>query len=503
MDETNEETVGPPSEENAPTVPRISGQGEPRISAQEELRQSAQVERRMSAQGENRLSTQPSALTEPTSTVVNEPMTLPEVIEKIPSLVNDILETPIYLKKPPSPVKGTSPRGSISPAKASVRSGNSAAAERLSQQKKTKSPSLRSGQVVDAVAKLEPQGKSISDHVDELNASVKQLSMTIDNQQSPVDSNIDKIAKMSKILTNEANALRQSIKSLADDIVRTKHELSTVKEDVNFPYHLFLIELVVNKINMKCECFDLDYNNLVISASFLGKQPIVLYDSSYGKIESFSKLNVGKSTMFAMTYDKICSIQEFEIYLQLTKQPPCSSCVTKIAETHMDYTSEFLSLREELCKKWNEEKPNDNIICTTSTPLSKSLFYLSCGEKEPETIGVIEVSVRLSFLGKEITTAFSASPKPRGTSVVQKEDNGITMYSCQNVEMDEQGKILLDEDVLSQKLKPFNVIPDMHHGSPLSQYNNMPIAKRNPYEQHNQYSNYQGMYLQSILMILV
>lgn len=472
MDETNEDTTEGMQDELSPKKPIADVQDETIV--QEEI------------------STSP----EPRSSLANEPIILPEVIEKIPSLVNEILETPIF-KKAASPVT-SSPHRSTSPAKGSVktsiRSGSNPIAERLSQQKKAPTPTIRSGLAVDAISALEPQGKSISDHVDALNASVKQLSM-ICSPQSPVDSNLDKIAKMSKILTNEANALKQSIKSLADDIVRTKHELCTAKEDVNFPYHLFLIELVVNKINMKCECFDLDYNNLVISASFLGKQPIVLYDSSYGKIESFSKLNVGKSTMFAMTYDKICCIQEFEIHLQLTKQPPCSTCITKIAETHMDYTNEFMSLREELCKKWNEEKPNDNIICTTSTPLSKSLFYLSCGEKETETIGVIEISVRLSFLGKEITTAFSACPMPRGISEVTKEDNGITMYSCQKVEMDDQGKILLDEDVLSQKLKPSNAGTNMDRWSPSSQHSNMRIAKRNPYEHHNPYSNYQGMYI--------
>ncbi|XP_047526711.1 putative actin-fragmin kinase DDB_G0287957 isoform X1 [Vanessa atalanta] len=196
---------------------------------------------------------------------------------------------------------------------------------------------------------------------------------------TPVYSNINKISNMSKILTDEANALRESIKSLSEGIVRTKQELKGQKEDINFPYHLFLIEIIINKINMKCECFELDYNNLVIAATFLGKPPITLYDSSYGKIDDFSDLNVGKSALFAMTYDKICSITDFIVNLSLTKQPPCSNCVSKIAETKIDYTNEFKELRDELCKKWTKEQPNDNIICTTSTPLNRNMYYLSCG----------------------------------------------------------------------------------------------------------------------------
>ncbi|KAJ8732576.1 hypothetical protein PYW07_015175 [Mythimna separata] len=291
--------------------------------------------------------------------------------------------------------------------------------------------------------------------------------------------NIDKISCMSKALTCEANALRESIKCLTADIARTKMELCSCQEDVNFPYHLFLIEMIINKIHMKCECFDIDYNNLVISAVFLGKPPIVLYDSSYGKIDNFSKLNVGKSTLFAMTYDKICNINEFEIVLLLTKQPPCSTCVTKIAETHMDFTCEFIQLREELCKKWMEEQPTDNILCTTSSPLSKNMYYLSCCDGENrDSIGVIEVTVRMSFLGKEITTAYCASPKPQGTSYLLKEDHGMTMYSCHKVEMDEQGKILLDEGVMTRKPTVCLCPADRHRSeSPQSQISNA-ISRR-------------------------
>ncbi|XP_053602487.1 uncharacterized protein LOC128670668 [Plodia interpunctella] len=303
------------------------------------------------------------------------------------------------------------------------------------------------------VSRMGSLSKQLSQHVGELTSSANMLAKGSSPHSPQLSSNIEKIATMGEILTNEANALRTSIKSLSDDIARTKREMNVETPiDVNFPYHLFLIEIVVNKIHMKCECFDVDLNNLVITATFLGKQPIVLLDGSLGKVENLAKLNAGKSTLFAMTYDKICAIKEFEICLQLTKQPPCTSCVTKIGETRMDFTAEFVSLREELCKKWSEEQPNDNIICTTSTPLTKNLYYLSCGsDSSGESIGVIEVTVRMSFLGKEITTAFCAAPKTHGASFLLKQDNGMTMYSCQKVEMDDMGKILLDEDVMNKK----------------------------------------------------
>nr|XP_034824976.1 uncharacterized protein LOC117982704 isoform X2 [Maniola hyperantus] len=291
------------------------------------------------------------------------------------------------------------------------------------------------------------------------------LSTNIVDINTPVlQSNIDKIANMSKVLTNEANSLRESIKSLSEDIVRTKQELCIVKEEnVNFPYHLFLIEIIVNKIFMKCDCCELECNSLVITATFLGKQPITLYDPSYEKIDDFNHINVGKSALFAMTYDKICSIKEFTMNLQINKQPPCSNCVTKIAESKIDYTQEFLELREELCKKWTEEQPNDNIMCTTSSPLAKNMFYLSCGDiNHSESIGIIELTTRMSFLGKEITTAFST-----------REDNGMTMYSCQNVEMDREGKILLDESSLNNKkeiLRSPHTMSERRSESPTSQF---------------------------------
>lgn len=383
------------------------------------------------------------------------------------------------------------------------------AAKTLSPQKGSKVPSVADN-LSNAVLKLLPQGQELSDHVEKLTESVKKLSKTIDDPQTPgVGSNIDKIAHMSQVLTNEANALRASIRGLSKDIERTKIELITSKgEDVNFPYHLFLVEMIVNKIHMKCDCFNLDSRNLVISASFLGKTPIVLYDSSYGKIESFTKLNVGKSTLFAMTYDKICNIDPFEIHLQMTKEPPCTNCITKIAETQMDYTQEFTQLKEELCKKWIEEKPNDNINCTTSTPLSKSLFNLYCGENSSESIGIIEVSVRMSFLGKEITTAFSASSKPRGTNMFTKDDNGMMMYSSQKVEMDDSGKILLDEDVLSKKEDPRHDLPQFdpyNYSSPNS--SNKVLAKRydplSPSKpRHSSQHGYQG-YQGSLYLVLI
>ncbi|XP_045764810.1 uncharacterized protein LOC123867017 isoform X2 [Maniola jurtina] len=302
------------------------------------------------------------------------------------------------------------------------------------------------------------------------------LSTNIVDLSTPVlQSNIDKIANMSKVLTNEANSLRKSIKSLSEDIDRTKQELSFVKEEnVNFPYHLFLIEIIVNKIFMKCECCELDCSNLVIAATFLGKQPITLYDPSYGKIDDFTNINVGKSALFAMTYDKICSVKEFVINLQINKQPPCSNCVTKIAESKIDYTQEFLKLREELCKKWTEEQPNDNIMCTTSTPLASNMFYLSCGGiNHSDSIGIIELTTRMSFLGKEITTAFSTRSKPKCTTLLTKEDNGMTMYSCQNVEMDREGKILLDESSFNNKKeisRSPHILSERRSDSPTSQF---------------------------------
>ncbi|CAG9560328.1 unnamed protein product [Danaus chrysippus] len=319
------------------------------------------------------------------------------------------------------------------------------------------------------VSNLNTEKSDFEDHSEGGETDLKQ-----DGKHSPVlYTNINKIADMSRHLTNEANALRNSIRTLSEDIVRTKKELSISKdENVNFPYHLFLIELIVNKIHMKCDCFEFSYNNLVIAASFLGKQPIVLYDSSYGKIDDFNHLNVGKSALFAMTYDKICSIQEFVIHLNLTKQPPCSSCVMKVAEAKIDCTKEFLNLRDELCKKWTEEQPKDNIMCTTSTPLNKNMCYLRNGDSDNcDSIGVMEVTVRMSFLGKEITTAFSASTKPKCTSVLNKEDNGMSMYTCHDVEMDGQGKILLDEDTLTRKeiLRSTHTMSSRRTGSPVSQ----------------------------------
>ncbi|XP_063532690.1 uncharacterized protein LOC134743221 [Cydia strobilella] len=329
----------------------------------------------------------------------------------------------------------------------------------------------------DTIANLEPQGQRISKHIEQLNDSVKKLALqTSVSHSEALDTNIDKIAEMSKILTHEANTLRQSIKHLSEDICRTEVGFGQYTEDItDFPYHLFLLEIIINKIQMKCDCFDMDCNNLVISAHFLGKHPIILYDSNTnGCVEDFFKINIGKSIMFAMTYDKICAIKDFEIVLDLNKQPPCSHCITKIGTTKMDYTKEFLSLREELCMKWADEQPKDNIICTTSTPMLKNQFYILCSDSEDnDAIGIIEVSVRMSFLGKEITTAFSASPTPKGTSRLLKEGNGMTMYSCQKVEMDEQGKVLLDEDVLGKN----SCRPLTRSASPMSEISSLSTRK--------------------------
>lgn len=348
---------------------------------------------------------------------------------------------------------------------------------------KSKSPSAKSvasttvkDDIIQTIIDLEPQGRNLTNHMDQLTESVKVLSKVVENPptNSPaLNRNINKIADMSKILTDEANALRESIKSLSNDICRTKKDLLTKEEDVNFPYHLFLIEIIINKIHMKCECFEFDYNNLVISAAFLGKQPIVLYDASYGRVDDFTHLNVGKSALFAMTYDKICSIKEFVIKMQIVKQPPCSSCVTKVGEVRADLTEEFIQLREELCKKWAEEQPYDTILCTTSTPMSKNMFYVRCGDSEKsDSIGIVEISVRMSFLGKEITTTFIASPKQQGTSLMQKDDNGMTMFSCQDVEMDGQGKVYLDEDSLNKKETPrgAHTVFSKRTDSPVSQF---------------------------------
>ncbi|XP_022816658.1 uncharacterized protein LOC111349687 [Spodoptera litura] len=409
------------------------------------------------------------------------------------SLIEDIFELDQKSTKEEKPQKGSTTTFELESKdtkKKSLRKNNNSKSELNSKKQPTKksfpsaimpkdkisrTPSLRHGS---------PDSKSITEKFNELKETVQDLASDIvDSKSNKLTTNIDKIACMSKALTNEANALRQSIKCLTEDIERTKQELCccTKDEDVNFPYHLFLIEMIVNKIHMKCECFEIDYNNLVISAIFLGKPPIVLYDSSFGKIENFSKLNVGKSTMFAMTYDKICNIKEFEIDLLLTKQPPCSTCVTRIAETHMDFTCEFNQLREELCKKWTMEQPQDNILCTTSTPLSKNMYYLSCCDGENrDSIGVIEVTVRMSFLGKEITTAFCASPKPQEASVLLKEDHGMTMYSCHKVEMNDQGKILLDEGVMTKKAT--TCCSDLHRRSESPQSQISSALSRRCYE---------------------
>ncbi|XP_023941938.2 uncharacterized protein LOC112048581 [Bicyclus anynana] len=325
------------------------------------------------------------------------------------------------------------------------------------------------------------------------------LTNIVDSQTPGLQNNINKIANMSITLTNEANSLRESIKTLSEDIVRTKQALNIVKEEnVDFPYHLFLVEIIINKIFMKCDCFELNSNNLVITARFLGKPPITLYDLSYGKIDDFNHINVGKSALFAMTYDKICSIKEFDINLEIIKQPPCSKCVTKMAEAKVDYTEEFLKLREELCQKWTEEQPNDNIMCTTSSPLSKNMFYLSCGEMQhKDSIGVIELTTRMSFLGKEITTAFSTQSKPRCTSVLMKEDNGMTMYSCQNVEMDREGRILLDESSLNKKESPKNAhvcAISARSESPVSEFSSRPgsLKQYTNYKNYNNYNTDQG-----------
>lgn len=442
----------------------------------------------------------PLALPTPSPVRSETPSTQPAPIA--PSLTSPKQPSP----QQPSPQQPSPlPSPSIGTAHSAIRS--TTASEQITRDmstKENKSPKSQSvksgllgGKIMNAINTLvKPAGQTqdgISEKVDNLKQRVQSLASDIvDSQSNNLTTNIDKIATMSKALTSEANALRQSIKSLSEDIARTKQELCYCgnEEDINFPYHLFLIEIIINKIHMKCECFEIDYNNLVISAVFLGKPPIILYDSSFGKIENFNRLNVGKSTLFAMTYDKICGIKDFEIVLLLTKQPPCSTCVTKIAETHLDYTNEFISLREELCKKWMQEQPADNILCTTSTPLSKNMYYLSCCDGENrDSIGVIEVTVRMSFLGKEITTAFCASPKPQGTSFLLKEDHGMTMYSCHKVEMDDQGKILLDEGVLSKKAMTCG---DQYKrsDSPASQMSS--ALSRRSYEQAPQYENHHG-----------
>lgn len=306
--------------------------------------------------------------------------------------------------------------------------------------------------------------QNIDNNVIALANNMKSLSAELNLQtNSSTSDNIEKITRMSKMLTNEANALSDSIKKLSNDIIQTKQdlELDPVEDISNFPYHLFLLEIIINRIQMKCECFEPDFKDLVISCTFLGKPSLILYNSTPGKNDNFSKLNVGKSILFAMTYDRICTINDFTIFMELTREPPCSHCITKVAETSMDFSKEFISLKKELCQKWSEEKPDDKISCTTSIPLSKNQYYLSCGKSENlEPIGVIEVSVRMSFLGKEICTAFNVSPKPTNTSLLFKENNGVTMYSCQKVEMDEQGKVLLDEDTFS--------IPNPKQMAPLS-----------------------------------
>ncbi|XP_045493717.1 uncharacterized protein LOC123692899 [Colias croceus] len=415
-------------------------------------------------------------------TILDVPPTIEDQVFLQSSPPSSPLIMPISpVKKSPSPPPSNrnSPRISL----------KSEGSRRKSSPESPRSVSLKSQSVKEQLNLLTENEQNMDDL---LNSS--KLSENKQGSQIPVLSNINKIASMSRKLTSEANALRESIKSLSDDIIKTKKELSVdASENVNFPYHLFLIELIINKIHMKCDCFELDYNNLVIAATFLGKQPIVLYDSSYGKIVDFNNLNVGKSILFAMTYDKICCIKDFIIHLQLTKQPPCSSCVTKIAETNMDYTKDFVSLREELCKKWTEEQPQDNIICTTSTPLTKQLFHLCCGDSDHcDSIGMIEITTRMSFLGKEITTAFSASSKSHETSYLKKEDNGMAMYSCQNVEMDCQGKVLLDEDVLTKRevQRSMHTLSSRRAGSPVSQLSSGQASNRGYVVQNNNMYQY-------------
>lgn len=367
---------------------------------------------------------------------------------------------------------------SISPRKSSPNRTPSLLQHKSSQ--KMHQETSQNGSIFQDVVNLEPQGKTISEHMDELNETVKKLSESIDNNQTPAaGSNIEKIANMSQILTSEAKVLRNSIKSLSEDIARTKHDLGMKSNTEDYdlskvpehPYHLFLLELIVNRIQMKCECFDIDAKNLVIAASFLGKPPVVLNDSTCGKIQDFTKLNMGKSILSAMTYERICEVKRFLVFVEISKQPPCSHCVTKIGETLMDFTQEFAELRQGLCNRWQKEKPNDDILCTASTPMIRHQYYLSCGEshlENPEAIGLIEMSVRMSFLGKEITTAFG--PKREGTSVLLKQNSGITMYSCQKVEMDDTGKVLLDEELINKREEPSQrgYIPASRSESPMS-----------------------------------
>lgn len=319
----------------------------------------------------------------------------------------------------------------------------------------TSSPKNIDSKIEDVLLTLEPQGNTIGNHVDELNGELKQLTGDIEKSNIPVtESKIEKIAEMSRILTNETNSLRQSIKSLSKDIAHTKYDLNI--KNCDFPYHLFLMEIIVNRIQMKCHCLDFDMRNLLIQATFLGKSLDIVCDKAFMNMQSFQKVNAGKSVLFAMTFDIICNIKDFIIELVLAKRPPCSHCTTKIAETKMDFSKEFTDLRDELCSKIRDNKTRDNVICTSSTPLLKNSFYLSCGQGEyMETVGVIDISVRMSFLGKEITTAFCPNPKSKCNPKCPSR-NGISMYSCQEVEMDDTtGKILLDEDVMAKKQREY------------------------------------------------
>lgn len=439
----------------------------------------------------------------------------------VASIQNKEPITPIQSPKQQSPVSGSikaSPQATSpsSPTKSSLQLS-------IKSHVSSKSQSVRPGQEERKSIRSTDLSREIIDRSPRKSAQTSELSKNIslngeenvkkrskdpaivqEKSNDPVlHRNIDKITSMSITLTNEANALRDSIRSLTENIVRTKEELNIVQEeDVNFPYHLFLIEIIINKIHMKCDCFELDYNNLVIAATFLGKQPIILYDSSYGKIDDFTNLNVGKSALFAMTYDRICTIKDFIININITKQPPCSSCVSKIAETKVDYSKEFMELREELCKKWTKDQPNDNIICTTSTPLKRRMFYLSCGDTaHSDSIGIIELTTRMSFLGKEITTAFSACSKPKCTSVLTKEDNGMSIYACHNVEMDGQGKIILDENTLNKKEFPRSTctMSPRSFESPMSQLS----SRQGSAKQYMNYNNIVQKYQQGVVNILL
>ncbi|KAI8428670.1 hypothetical protein MSG28_007394 [Choristoneura fumiferana] len=248
-------------------------------------------------------STQPPVATSPRTSVRSQPISTPvpatpnasirsksvrktsptkvdqESIKQQPSLGSPVAPSPPRqpsLKKEPqskspvgeaqkmaSPVRSPvapSPRRSTGSPRASLKKDHEPRSPDSLRQKTSTPPGTLSNRsdekkedAKETIANLEPQGKRISDHIEQLNESVKALSGNVMGAQSPgLDSNIDKIANMSKILTDEANALRNSIKHLSEDIARTEDDIGRVKDLTDFPNYDSKDRKVVNVTPTNC-----------------------------------------------------------------------------------------------------------------------------------------------------------------------------------------------------------------------------------------------------------